>query len=135
MEENNNDSTIMLTAEIVSSYLSNNAMQADGIPGLIKSVHKALLEAEGNAQEPEKTVHEPVVSVRASIKPDHLVCLECGAKQKTLKRHIMSSHGLSPADYKSRYDLPADYPLVAPDYAKQRSKLAKEIGLGRKRAG
>lgn len=133
MEENNN--TIMLTTEIVSSYLSNNAMQPGDIPALIKSVHKALIEAEASAIEPEKPVHEPVVSVRASIKPDHLVCLECGAKQKTLKRHIMSSHGLSPEDYKHRYNLPADYPLVAPDYAERRSKLAKKIGLGRKRAG
>ena len=134
MEENNN-SMIMLTTEIVSSYLSNNAMQAGDIPALIKSVHKALVEAEAGTQEPEKPVHEPVVSVRASIKPDHLVCLECGAKQKTLKRHLNSAHGLSPADYKDRYNLPADYPLVAADYAKQRSKLAKKIGLGRKRAG
>ena len=133
MEENNNG-TILLTAEIVSSYLSNNAMQAGDIPALIKSVHKALIEAETSAIEPEKPVHEPVVSVRASIKPDHLVCLECGAKQKTLKRHLMSSHGLSPAEYKDRYNLPADYSLVAPDYAKQRSKLAKKLGLGKKRA-
>jgi predicted transcriptional regulator len=134
MEEGNN-STIMLTAEIVSSYLSNNAMQAGDIPGLIKSVHKALVEAESGTQEPEKQVHEPVVSVRASIKPEHLVCLACGAKQKTLKRHIMSSHGLTPAEYKDRYNLPADYPMVAADYAERRSKLAKKIGLGRKRAG
>jgi predicted transcriptional regulator len=133
MEENNNG-TILLTAEIVSSYLSNNAMQAGDIPALINSVHKALIEAETSAIEPEKPVHEPVVSVRASIKPDHLVCLECGAKQKTLKRHLMSSHGLSPAEYKDRYNLPADYSLVAPDYAKQRSKLAKKLGLGKKRA-
>jgi predicted transcriptional regulator len=133
--EENNNGTILLTAEIVSSYLSNNAMQAGDIPALIKSVHKALVEAEAGAQEPERPVHEPVVSVRSSIKPEHLVCLECGAKQKTLKRHLMSSHGLTPAEYKDRYNLPADYPMVAPDYAKQRSKLAKKIGLGRKRAG
>ncbi len=133
--EENNDSIIMLTAEIVSSYLSNNAMQAGDIPALIKSVHKALVEAEAGAQEPEKQVHEPVVSVRASIKQDHLVCLECGAKQKTLKRHINSAHGLSPAEYKDRYNLPADYPMVAADYAERRSKLAKKIGLGRKKAG
>lgn len=133
--EENNDSIIMLTAEIVSSYLSNNAIQAGDIPSLIKSVHKALVEAEAGAQEPEKQVHEPVVSVRASIKPDHLVCLECGAKQKTLKRHINTAHGLSPAEYKDRYNLPADYPMVASEYADRRSKLAKKIGLGRKRAG
>ena len=133
--EENNDSINMLTAEIVSSYLSNNAIQAGDIPSLIKSVHKALVEAEAGAQEPEKQVHEPVVSVRASIKQDHLVCLECGAKQKTLKRHINTAHGLSPAEYKDRYNLPADYPMVASEYADRRSKLAKKIGLGRKRAG
>ncbi len=109
-------------------------MQSDGIPDLIKSVHKALIEAETSATEPDKPEYEPVVSVRASIKPDHLVCLACGAKQKSLKRHLNSAHELSPAGYKERYNLPADYPLVAPEYAERRSKLAKKIGLGRKRA-
>jgi predicted transcriptional regulator len=133
MEEGNN--TIILTAEIVSSYLSNNAMQANGIPDLIKSVHKALIEAETSATEPDKPEFEPVVSVRASIKPDHLVCLACGAKQKSLKRHLNSAHGLTPAEYKNRYNLPGDYPLVSAEYAERRSKLAKKIGLGRKRSG
>jgi predicted transcriptional regulator len=133
MEEDN--SIIMLTAEIVSSYVANNAMQADGLPGLIASVHKALAEAHTEASEPAKAEYTPVVSIKASIKPDHLVCLACGAKQKTLKRHIYTSHGLSPAEYKERYNLPGDYPMVSVEYAVRRSALAKNLGLGRKRAG
>ena len=133
MDENND--IIMLTAEIVSSYVANNAIQADGIPALIASVHTALIEAETGAHTPAKQEYEPVVSVRASIKPDHLVCLACGATQKTLKRHLMSSHGLTPAEYKERYNLPGDYPMVSAEYAVRRSALAKKIGLGRNRAG
>ena len=132
MKENDDD-LIMLTADIVSSYVANNAIQSDGIPALIGSVHKALVEA--GEHEPTKQEYVPVVSVKASVKPDHLICLACGAKQKTLKRHINTSHGLSPAEYKGRYNLPSDYPLVAPEYADRRSKMAKLIGLGRKRAG
>jgi len=134
MDENNND-IITLTAEIVSSYLSNNSIQGSDIPGLIGSVHTALVEAETGAHTPAKQEYEPVVSVKSSVKPDHLVCLACGAKQKILKRHIKASHGLSPAEYKDRYNLPSDYPMVAAEYADRRSKLAKKIGLGRKRAG
>ena len=131
MDENND--TIVLTAEIVSSYVANNAIQGSDIPALIASVHTALVEAETGAHTPAKQEYEPVVTVRVSIKPDHLVCLACGAKQKTLKRHLMSSHGLTPAEYRDRYSLPSDYPMVAPEYAKQRSALAKKIGLGRNR--
>ncbi len=133
MEENND--LIVLTAEIVSSYVANNSMQSDGIPALIASVHRALADAEAGAAEPDKPQFEPVVSVRSSIKPDHLICLACGVKQKTLKRHISASHGLSPAQYKDRYSLPADYPMVSAEYAERRSRLAKKIGLGRRRGG
>ena len=133
--DENNDNLIVLTTDIVSSYVANNAMQGSDIPGLIGSVHKALVEAETGAHTPAKQEYEPVVSVRASIKPDHLICLACGAKQKTLKRHINTSHGLSPAEYRDRYNLPSDYPMVSAEYADRRSKLAKLIGLGRKRAG
>lgn len=132
MEENNDD-LIVLSAEIVSSYVANNAIQADGIPALIASVHTALVEAEAGEGQPVKQEYEPVVSIKASIKPDHLVCLACGAKQKAMKRHIGASHGLTPAEYRDRYNLAGDYPMVAPEYAKQRSALAKKIGLGRKR--
>ena len=134
MDENNDD-LIVLTAEIVSSYVANNAIQSDGIPALIGSVHKALVDAEAGKNQPAKQEYEPVVSVRASVKPDHLICLACGAKQKTLKRHISTSHGLTPAEYKDRYNLPSDYSLVSAEYANRRSKLAKKIGLGRKQGG
>jgi len=134
MDENNDD-LIVLTTEIVSSYLSNNSIQGSDIPGLIGSVHKALVDAETGAHTPAKQDYEPVVSIKASIKPDHLVCLACGAKHQSMKRHIGASHGLSPAEYKDRYNLPSDYPMVSPEYADRRSKLAKKIGLGRKRAG
>ena len=133
MMDENKDGLIVLTTDIVSSYLSNNSIQGSDIPGLIGSVHKALVEAEAGEHEPAKQEYEPVVSVKASIKPDHLVCLACGAKQKTLKRHISTSHSLSPAEYKDRYNLPGDYPMVSAEYSGRRSKLAKLIGLGRKR--
>ena len=131
----NNDNLIVLTTDIVSSYVANNSIQGSDIPGLIASVHTALVEAEAGEGQPAKQEYEPVVSVRASIKPDHLVCLACGATQKAMKRHIMARHGLSPAEYKDRYNLPSDYPMVSAEYADRRSKLAKKIGLGRKRAG
>lgn len=132
MAEKDND-LIILTSEIVSSYVAKNAIQSDGIPALIASVHAALVEAEAEKHQPAKQEYEPVVSARASVKPDHLVCMACGAKQKTLKRHIRTSHGLSPAEYQDRYNLPADYPMVSAEYADRRSALAKKIGLGRKR--
>ena len=134
MDENNDD-LIVLTADIVSSYVANNAIQSDGIPALIASVHSALADAEAGKNQPAKQDYEPVVSVKSSVKPDHLVCLACGAKQKTLKRHLRTSHGLSPADYKDRYNLPSGYPMVSAEYAVRRSAMAKKIGLGRKRSG
>jgi predicted transcriptional regulator len=121
-----------LTAEIVSSYVSHNSIPTSELTSLIQSVHVALggTQAAPEAQEE----HTPVVSVRASVKPDHIVCLACGAKSKMLKRHLASAHGLTSDEYRARYKLPADYPLVAPQYAATRSKLAKKIGLGRKKA-
>ena len=133
MDENND--IITLTADIVSSYVANNAIQSDGIPALIASVHTALVDAEAGKNQPAKQEYEPVISAKASIKPDHLVCLACGAKQKAMKRHIRTSHGLSPAEYRDRYNLPGDYPMVSAEYRVRRSALAKKIGLGRKRAG
>ena len=122
-----------LTASIVSSYVSNNSVPTAELPSLIQSVHGALGGAQ-SAPLAEKE-HTPVVSVRASVKPDHIVCWECGAKVKMLKRHLAAAHGLTPDEYRARYKLPADYPLVAPQYAATRSKLAKKIGLGRKKKG
>jgi len=123
---------IELTAEIVAAYVSNNSVAANDLPGVISQVHAAL----GGTVAPAEEVLEkqkPAVSVRRSVQSDHLVCLEDGQKYKSLKRHLMSNHGLTPEQYREKWELPADYPMVAPAYAEARSRLAKEMGLGQKR--
>ncbi|MBI1262385.1 MAG: transcriptional regulator [Rhizobiales bacterium] len=119
-----------LTTEIVSAYVSNNAMAAADIPALIKSVYGTLsnLEKDETAALTELT---PAVPVKKSITPEFIVCLEDGKKLKMLKRYLRSQYGMTPEDYRARWGLPPDYPMVAPNYAAQRSKLAKQIGLGR----
>lgn len=127
------ETLIKLTADIVSAHVSNNSVSVSDVAGLIANVHSALSGlAAPKVQEAPK--QEPAVSVRASIKPDHLVCLEDGKKMKMLKRHLMTAYGMTPADYRAKWDLPSDYPMVAPNYAAQRKELALKIGLGRKRA-
>ena len=121
---------ITLTSDIVSAHVSNNDVTVDDVPALIRNVFGALSELGTPAVANERP--EPAVSVRASLKQDHLVCLEDGKKMKMLKRHLMTDHGMTPAEYRARWDLPADYPMVAPEYAEKRRTLAKEIGLGRK---
>jgi len=121
---------INLTSDIVAAYVSNNDVAVDEVPVLIQNVYGALA---GLGVAPQAEVKlEPAVSVRSSVKNDHIVCLEDGKKMKMLKRHLMTDHGLTPAEYRARWGLPADYPMVAPDYAEKRRTLAKEIGLGRK---
>lgn len=121
---------ITLTADIVAAHASNNSIAPEQIPELIASVHQALA---GLGKSPEVEVRpEPAVSVRSSVKKDHIVCLEDGKKMKMLKRHLMTDHGMTPAEYRARWNLPSDYPMVAPDYAETRRDLAKKIGLGRK---
>ncbi len=127
-----NNKTAERTAQVVSAYVSNNAVPATDLPGLIESVYMSL-HGLGSAQQEEPLV-EPAVNPKRSVKPDHIVCLECGKKFKSLKRHIGSVHDLTPEDYRARWNLAADYPMVAPDYAEQRSKLALSMGLGRKPA-
>lgn len=128
------ESLITLTADIVSAHVSNNSVAVSDLPMLIQNVYTALagLSAPQVAPE-EKPV--PAVSVRASIKPDYIVCLEDGKKLKMLKRHLMTHYSMTPDDYRAKWGLPADYPMVAPNYAAQRRTLAKKIGLGTKRAG
>ena len=133
MAENDNTALLTeLTTEIVSAYVSNNPIAASQLPDLITSTFRCVsgLSAAPGNQEPEQK--DPAVSIKKSIRDDHLVCLECGKKFKSLKRHLMSHHGLTPDDYRTRWNLKSDYPMVAPAYAERRSKLAKEIGLGRK---
>ena len=122
-----------LTADIVSAYVSNNPVAADQLTGLIGSVFESVAALSTGGVEPVAERPEPAVSVRKSLRDDHLVCLEDGKKFKSLKRHLRTSHGLTPAEYRERWDLKPDYPMVAPAYAEQRSKLAKDIGLGQKR--
>ncbi|GBR01493.1 MucR family transcriptional regulator [Acetobacter oeni] len=119
-----------LTAEIVSAHVANNSFAADGLPALIRDVYAAL-EAAGQAvPEPEKL--QPAVPIKRSVFPDYIVCLEDGKKLKMLKRHLQSAYGMTPDQYRERWGLPSDYPMVAPNYAERRSTLAREIGLGRK---
>ena len=129
-----NAELLALTAEIVSAHVANNTVAVSDLSTLIRSVFDALTRL-GVAPTEGVPDLQPAVSVRLSVKPDHLVCLEDGRKQKTLKRHLMTSHGLTPDAYRAKWRLPADYPMVAPNYAAQRSAMAVQIGLGRKPAG
>ena len=123
------DTLLTLTADIVAAHVSNNSVAVNDLPNLIQNVHSALLGISSVGSAPEAKP-EPKVSVRASVKPDYIVCLEDGKKQKMLKRHLMTNHGMTPDEYRQKWGLAADYPMVAPNYARQRSRLAKEIGLG-----
>lgn len=119
-----------MTTEIVSAYVSNNTVEALGLPALIESVHHALLARSSGSAAPAANA-EPAVSVKKSVAADHIVCLDCGRKLKTLKRHLKADHDLSPGEYRAKWGLSADYPMVAPNYSKARSAFAKQIGLGR----
>ena len=121
---------IEMTAEIVAAYVENNTVASADLPGLIQSVHRALSNITGGAEPAEVAPKEPAVPVRRSITPDHLVCLEDGRKFKSLKRHLRTKYNMSPEEYRTKWSLPKDYPMVAPNYAKARSELAKQMGLG-----
>jgi predicted transcriptional regulator len=124
------ETLITLTSDIVAAHVSNNNVDVNEIPNLITNVYQALSGLGGTTVEEARP--EPAVSVRSSVKKDHLVCLEDGKKMKMLKRHLMTEHGMTPDDYRQRWGLGSDYPMVAPDYAETRRDLAKKIGLGRK---
>ena len=121
---------ITLTSDIVAAHVSNNNVNVDEVPTLISSIYSALAGL-GEQQPQEEAPPEPAVSVRASVKPDYLVCLEDGKKLKMLKRYLRTNYDMSPEEYRERWNLPADYPMVAPNYAEKRRELAKKIGLGR----
>ena len=132
--EQETQNLVELTADIVAAYVSNHVVQTTDLPGLIMEVHAALSNtSKPSAGLPAAEKQKPAVSVRKSISGDHLVCLECGGTFKSLKRHLMTHHDLSPDAYREKWDLPADYPMVAPSYAEARSRLAKEMGLGQRR--
>lgn len=129
-EEQRRSSLLELTAEIVTAYLSANQIDHSKLPELIASTYAALTNL-GSQSHADKEPVQPAVSIRASVKKDHIVCLEDGKKMKMLKRHLMTDHGLTPEEYRAKWQLPDDYPMVAPNYAEARRQLAKKIGLGR----
>ena len=126
------DTLLTLTADIVAAHVSNNSVAVNDLPNLIQNVHSALTGISTQPAEPESRP-EPKVSIRSSVKPDYIVCLEDGKRQKMLKRHLMTNHNMTPDEYRQKWGLAADYPMVAPNYAEQRRTLAKSIGLGTKR--
>jgi predicted transcriptional regulator len=133
MSEESNDAAellITLTADIVAAHVSNNSVAVSDVPTLIGNVHAAL-SGLGTPAAPAAPVLEPAVPIRNSVKREFIVCLDDGKKLKMLKRHLMTHYGMTPDDYRAKWGLPADYPMVAPAYAEQRRVLAKAIGLGR----
>jgi len=131
MELDMKETLITLTSDIVAAHVSNNDVAVADVPGLITSVFGALSGLESGQAAPEPRP-DPAVSIRSSIKKDHIICLDCGKKMKMLKRHLSTEHGMTPEDYRARWELGPEYPLVAPAYAATRRDLAKKIGLGRK---
>ena len=130
--DNGEDTLLTLTADIVAAHVSNNSVAVNDLPNLIQNVHGALSGISGRTAAPEPKP-EPKVSIRASIKPDYIVCLEDGKRLKMLKRHLMTHYNMTPDQYRQKWGLASDYPMVAPNYAEQRRTLAKSIGLGTKR--
>lgn len=125
------EDTLRLTADIVAAYLSNNALDAEKIPEVVRSVYATLGDL-GGAAPAAAEKQKPAVPIKRSVTDDYIICLEDGKKLKMLKRYLRTQYGLSPEEYRKKWGLPADYPMVAPNYAKRRSQFAKKIGLGRK---
>ncbi len=134
MAENSGESGyIQLTANIVSAYVSNNTVASAEIPNLIAQVYSALMRISSGQTAPPAEPLKPAVAVKRSVTPDYIVCLEDGKKFKSLKRHLRTQYGITPEQYREKWGLPADYPMVAPNYAAARSQLAKQMGLGQQR--
>ncbi|HEX7759922.1 MAG TPA: MucR family transcriptional regulator [Caulobacteraceae bacterium] len=121
---------IEMTADIVSAYVGNNSIATADLPALIQSIHRALTSVSGGVEPVEVAPKEPAVPVRRSVTPEYLICLEDGRKFKSLKRHLRTKYNMSPEEYRAKWGLAKDYPMVAPNYAKARSELAKQMGLG-----
>ena len=128
--EHNDDAILKQVTEIVTAYLSKNSLPPEEVPALIRSVHATLGGIAGDAP-PAHDVREPAVSIKKSVKPDYIVCLEDGKKLKMLKRYLRARYNLSPDAYRAKWGLPADYPMTAPNYAAKRSEFAKKFGLGK----
>ncbi|MFN4010598.1 MucR family transcriptional regulator [Pannonibacter sp.] len=134
MTDNPVDANLIdLTAEIVSAYVSNNTVAATDLPVLINDIYNALQRTSGTQAEPEPEPLKPAVPVKKSVMPDYIICLEDGKKFKSLKRHLRTHYDMTPEEYREKWDLPTDYPMVAPNYAAARSELAKKMGLGQQR--
>jgi predicted transcriptional regulator len=130
MEEQSQPGLVELTARIVSAFVSKNTLSASELPQLISDTHAALSRVTSGVPVPERDEIKPKVPVKRSVMPDHIVCLEDGKKFKSLKRHLRTHYNLSPDEYRDKWGLPPDYPMVAPNYARARSDLAKKMGLG-----
>jgi predicted transcriptional regulator len=133
MDEPNKADLVELTAEIISAYVSNNTVVASDLPSIIGDVHEALSKATNRIGTTEREELRPAVALKKSVTPDYIVCLEDGKKFKSLKRHLRTHYNLSPEEYREKWGLPHDYPMVAPNYAAARSQLAKQMGLGTRR--
>ncbi|AMG74901.1 MucR family transcriptional regulator [Sphingopyxis granuli] len=134
MADDNSENLLTLTTDIVAAHVSNNSVGIADLPDLIGRVHAALAGLGTEAAAPAEEL-KPAVSIRASVKPDYIVCLDDGKKLKMLRRHLMTHYGMTPDDYRAKWSLPKDYPMVAPAYAEKRRELAKAIGLGTKGRG
>jgi len=136
MDSSKNSDLLKLASDIVAAYVSNNPLPVSELPGVIKSVHSTLGSLNGTSPAAEiATDQKPAVPIKKSITPDYLICLEDGKRLKMLKRYLRSRYGLSPDQYRAKWGLPPDYPMVAPNYAAARSHLAKQMGLGQQRRG
>ena len=136
LDDTNGPRLIELATDIVSAYVAHNAVPAGDLPTLIKTIHTSLDRMQaGPVPEPAVEAPQPAVSVKKSVTDDYIICLEDGRKFKSLKRHLQSAYGLSPDQYRTKWGLARDYPMVAPAYASKRSELARKIGLGRKAEG
>ena len=134
MADNSSDeSYIELTAKIVSAYVSHNSVAANDLPALIDQVHTALTRVSGGHSDISSEPLRPAIALKKSITPEHIVCLEDGKKFKSLKRHLRTQYNMTPEQYREKWSLPLDYPMVAPNYAAARSNLAKQMGLGQQR--
>ncbi len=129
-----NDQVLRMATDIVSAYVKNNPLSSTQVSEIIRTVYGSLRETQ-KATDAAALGQKPAVTIRRSVRPDHLICLEDGKKLKMLKRYLRSTYGMTPDEYRAKWGLPPDYPMVAPDYSRQRSEFAKKIGLGRKRVG
>ena len=139
MDDNASDVTdtdlLRMTAQVVSSYVSKNPVSADQLPDLINAVHETLKNVDTPVAAPQEQPQKPAVAIRRSVHPEYIVCLEDGKKLKMLKRHLRTTYNMTPDEYRAKWGLAPDYPMVAPNYAEQRSAFAKKIGLGRSARG